>query len=107
MDRAGLTIKGLMEDLPVPRIPRLNLQSLSQKTQLVPFFTSVPGSAWVIYNGLPAVVANFALIVPNSLNDMTQFIHYANANNGLVILTMDTGLVANHVPTLLIGPRIA
>jgi len=39
----------------------------------------------VAYNGLPAVVPNFAFIVPNSLNDMTQFIHYANANNGLVI----------------------
>ena len=38
---------------------------------------------------------------------MPQFIHYANANNGLVILTTDTGLVANHIPTLLIGPRIA
>ena len=61
----------------------------------------------MIYNGLPAVVANFALIVPNSLNDMTQFIHHVNANNGLVILTTDTGLVVNHIPTLLIGPRIA
>jgi hypothetical protein len=38
---------------------------------------------------------------------MTQCIHYANANNGLVILTMDPGLVANHVPTLLIDPKIA
>jgi hypothetical protein len=52
----------------------------------------------VVYNGLPAVVPNFAFIVPNSLNDMPQFIHYANANNGLVILTMDTGLVVNHIP---------
>ncbi len=106
MDRAGLTIKGLMEDL---RTTDSEVEStiIISKNTTVPFFTSVPGSAWVIYNGLPAVVANFAFIVPNSLNDMTQFIHYANANNGLVILTMDTGLVANHIPTLLIGPRIA
>jgi hypothetical protein len=128
MAQAGLTIKGLMEDLPYHGFQGCTYSHYLKKHNPFPFFTGIPGSAWVVYNGLPAVVPNFAFIVPNSLHDMhdgatlaekirrgdrwlsrnlPQFIHYANANNGLVILTMDEGLVANHIPTLLIGPRIA
>jgi hypothetical protein len=128
MAQAGLTIKGLMEDLPYHGFQGCTYSHYHKKHNPFPFFTGIPGSAWVVYNGLPAVVPNFAFIVPNSLHDMhdgatlaikvrrgdrwlsqnlPQFIHYANANNGLVILTMDEGRVANHIPTLLIGPRIA
>jgi hypothetical protein len=128
MAQAGLTIQGLMEDLPYHGFQGCTYSHYVKKHNPFPFFTGIPGSAWVVYNGLPAVVPNFAFIVPNTLHDMhdgatlaikiqrgdlwlsqnlPQFIDYAHANNGLVILTMDTGQVANHIPTLLVGPRIA
>lgn len=128
MAQAGLTIKGLMEDLPSNGFNGCTYNHYVKKHNPFPFLSGVPGSAWVVYNGLPAVVPNFAFLVPNTQHDMhdgatlaikiqqgdkwlsrnlPQFINYANAHNGLVILTMDEGQVANHVPTLLIGPRIA
>jgi hypothetical protein len=127
MTQAGLTIQGLMEDLPYDGFRGCEYDHYVKKHNPFPFFRGVPGSAWVVYNGLPDVVPNFAFIVPNTLHDMhdgsraikiergdrwlsenlPQFIHYANNHNGLVILTMDEGDVGNHIPTLLIGPRIA
>ena len=128
MARAGLTIQGLMEDLPYDGFRGCAYDHYLKRHNPCPFFTNVPGWTWVVYNGLPAVVPNFAFIVPNTRHDMhdgmnlakqirrgdrwlsrnlPQFIDYANAHNGLVILTMDEGHVANHIPTLLIGPRIA
>jgi phosphatidylinositol-3-phosphatase len=127
MDGAGLTIRGLMEDLPYDGYDGCSYDHYVRRHNPFPWFTGIPGSAWVVYNGLPAVVPNFAFIVPNNIHNMhdgvapakikrgdrwlsrnlPQFIDYANAHNGLVILTMDEGHVANHIPTLLIGPRIA
>ena len=128
MTRAGLTIQGLMESLPYDGFPGCRDGHYLKRHNPFPFFTGVPASAWVVYNGLPAVVPNFVFIVPNNRHNMhdgenlarkmqqgdrwlsenlPQFIHYANTRNGLVILTMDEGHVANHIPTLLIGPRIA
>jgi phosphatidylinositol-3-phosphatase len=128
MANAGLTIQGLMENLPYHGFEGCTDGYYVKKHNPFPFFAGVPGLAWVKYHGLPAVVPNVAFIVPNTRDDMhdgenvhiqvqrgdqwlsgnlPQFIRYGNANNGLVILTMDEGQVANHIPTLLIGPRIA
>ena len=127
MDRAGLTIQALMEDLPYPGFQGCAYDHYLKRHNPCPFFTGVPGWTWIVYNGLPAAVPNFAYVVPNNLHNMhdgatlpikirrgdrwlsrnlPQFIDYANTHNGLVILTMDEGHVANHILTLLIGRRI-
>src|SRR5207248_1018101 len=91
-----------------------------------PWFTGVPGSAWVPYVGpYPASGPwpNFTFITPNVYDDMhtclpnvtcttaqkvrqgdawlsrnlPPLISYAQSHNGLVILTMDEGHVANHI----------
>ena len=61
MTQAGLTIQGLMEDLPYGGFQGCAHDRYLKRHNPFPFFTNVPGWAWVVYNGLPAMVPNSPL----------------------------------------------
>ncbi len=122
----GLTCIGYMESLPYAGFAGCVAKPYFAKHNPFVFFTNVPGSAWVPYTKR-SNWPNCAWIIPNVQNDMhngvdqadkvrrgdtwlsqhmPDIIAYCNANNGLLILTMDEGrkgVYKNRLFTLLIG----
>ncbi len=121
----GLTCVGYMESLPYAGFAGCKYKAYFQKHNPFPFFSNVPGTAWVPYKP-QTTWPNLAWIIPNVQNDMHNgvdqadkvtrgdtwlsqhmpaIIAYCEANNGLLIVTMDEGrkVYRNHLFTLLIG----
>jgi hypothetical protein len=135
LKKVGKTALAYMESLPNDGYTDCKYNGYVQKHNPFMFFNAgqahkVPYSATVVYNGPYSSTAtwpNFALICPNTQNDMHDgatipikvktgdtwlskhlppLITYAKNNNGLIILTMDESH-NQHVPTILVGTGVA
>ncbi len=127
---SGFSVRGYMESMPSNGSLICVSGLYVQKHNPFPFFEDVPVTAWKVYRGpkMPGPnTPNLVWITPNLIDDMHDgdnisvqvhngdvwlsenlppIINFCNANNGLIILTMDEGPILNHIFTVLIGPRI-
>jgi acid phosphatase len=125
LTKAGLTFAGYSESMPNDGYTGCRTKLYARKHAPWVNFTNVPGSANLVYRGLPTQVPSLMFITPNMCNDMHDcltgvgdtwlsqnlppIIAWNAKNNGLLIVTWDeaepdTG--TNKIPTVVVGPMV-